>query len=227
MNILSLLLVSWTLSSSLSYAGDSLATDSVMDTVYDENSFSGEALLEFGSLSEDEPRLSSTPEDIRRARLVAVINKSSIGSTSQLMRVYLDGQLIHEWEVSTGREKLETAKSGKVYRTTTPVGYFRPYKIELNHYSNTWKADMPHAVFFNGGIAVHATTHVEDLGKRASGGCIRLAPQNAKTFFQLVKSVGLNQVPTINRNGKTVLSLDGTPITSKNWDVLIIVENRI
>lgn len=226
MKTLSFLILSLILTSTPSHAAVSAETE----TVYDENAAIDYSLLEIGSaLDADatEPTFSSRAEDPSRARLVAIINKSPMGSTSQVMKVYLDGTLIQEWDVSTGREKLETAKSGKVYRTTTPVGYFRPSKIELNHYSNTWKADMPHAVFFNGGIAVHATTHIEDLGKRASGGCVRLAPENAKKFYQLVKSVGFNLVPKIDRNGKTALDQQGNPVMTKNWDVLIIVENRI
>ena len=49
---------------------------------------------------------------------------------------------------------------------------------------------MPWAVFFNGGYAVHGTTDVRNLGRPASHGCIRLHPDNAKTFFRMVQSSG-------------------------------------
>ena len=49
---------------------------------------------------------------------------------------------------------------------------------------------MPFAVFFTGGYAVHATDAVTRLGKPASHGCVRLAPENAATFFKLVSTYG-------------------------------------
>jgi lipoprotein-anchoring transpeptidase ErfK/SrfK len=49
---------------------------------------------------------------------------------------------------------------------------------------------MPFAVFFTGGYAIHATDAVARLGQPASHGCIRLAPQNAAMFFELVKIYG-------------------------------------
>ena len=93
-------------------------------------------LLEIGATA-DEPMLSASEADPSRAKLVAIINKSSIGSSAQTMKVYFEGKLVYEWLVSTGREKLEQAKSGRVYRTTTPIGYYRPTTIELNHFSQT------------------------------------------------------------------------------------------
>ncbi len=63
-------------------------------------------------------------------------------------------------------------------------------------------APMPHAVFFNGGIAVHATSAVGMLGRPASHGCIRLAPGNAATFFNLVARHG---------KGATRIVVHGSP----------------
>jgi hypothetical protein len=197
------------------------------EAAYDESLFS--EMLEISSLeSQDtEKQFSSSPDDIHRAKMVIVINKSTIGSTAQKMKIYIDGTLAYEWKVSTGREKLEKAKSGRVYVTTTPVGYFRPTKLVANYHSNTWKADMPNAVFFIGGIAIHASNHIEQLGQRASGGCIRLAPSNAKALFQLIKKMEIQSVDAINRSGKTALNRAGNPLKVTNRDVLIIVENRI
>jgi lipoprotein-anchoring transpeptidase ErfK/SrfK len=52
---------------------------------------------------------------------------------------------------------------------------------------------MPYAVFIRGGYAIHGTTpgNFSKLGTRASHGCIRLHPDNAKLFNELVKRVGL------------------------------------
>jgi lipoprotein-anchoring transpeptidase ErfK/SrfK len=201
-----------------------MTAPSVRDVMYDEDASVTEFSVE---LNAGEPLLSSTPEDITRARLVAIINKSNIGSTAQTMKVYLDGSLIHEWKVSTGREKLETAKSGKRYVTRTPVGYFRPQRLVKLHKSKTWKADMPNSVFIYGGIAVHASSHTELLGKRASGGCIRLSPENAQTFFNLIKDVGSTEVPNINTKGITVKNKKGEDSLIKTFDALVVVENRI
>lgn len=55
-------------------------------------------------------------------------------------------------------------------------------------------APMPHAVFIHGGVAVHGTQHVSALGRPASHGCIRLAPGNARTFYNLVHQHGLKRV---------------------------------
>lgn len=176
-----------------------------------------------------EVHLSATPEDLHRARVVAVVNKSEIGSTAQTVRVYVDGQLTYTFKTSTGREKHETTASGRRTFTTTPVGYFRPFQVERNHWSHAWHANMPYTVFFNGGIALHATTphHYARLGHRDSGGCARLELKNAKIFYDLVRAAGIHEVNKIARNGKTVLDRDGNPVQIKAYDVLVIVENRI
>ena len=63
-------------------------------------------------------------------------------------------------------------------------------------------APMPNAVFINGGVAVHGTYRTGALGRPASHGCIRLAPANAKTFYNLVHRHGLRA---------TKVSVYGTP----------------
>lgn len=175
--------------------------------------------------------LAINPEDIHRARLVIVINKSSKGESAQTLRVYLDGEPVADaygqtaWPISTGREKTETAKNGDVYRTTTPVGYFRPTHLVTLHVSKKWKAEMPHSVFFIGGIAIHGTGVTDQLGKRASGGCVRTDKANAKKLFNLVRSTAGATVQKINRDGSDALNKDGTPARIKAYDTLIIVEN--
>jgi len=51
---------------------------------------------------------------------------------------------------------------------------------------------MPWSVFFYKGYAIHGTTEIKRLGRPASHGCVRLHPDNAKVFFELVKSKGLD-----------------------------------
>ena len=52
---------------------------------------------------------------------------------------------------------------------------------------------MPYAIFIKGGYAIHGTTpgNFLKLGHRASHGCIRLHPDNARKLFELVNSYGL------------------------------------
>ena len=53
---------------------------------------------------------------------------------------------------------------------------------------------MPHALFFEGGLAIHGTSAIRQLGRPASHGCVRLAPRNAQTLFELVRQHGGAQV---------------------------------
>ena len=86
----------------------------------------------------------------------------------------------YSWKVSTGRTGY-----------STPTGAFQPTWLDIDHVSKTYdNAKMPYAVFFTGGYAVHATDAVSRLGRRASHGCVRLAPQNAALFYDLVKTYG-------------------------------------
>lgn len=100
-----------------------------------------------------------------------------------------DGE-IHNWAISSGR---------KGYRT--PTGTYRPIRLEKKWYSRKYGGNMPNAVFFRGGYAVHATGAIGMLGRPASHGCIRLHPTNAAKFFALVQKHG---------KGGTRIALHGT-----------------
>lgn len=87
----------------------------------------------------------------------------------------------HTWPISSGT-------SG--YRT--PTGTFRPTWTDRMHYSRQWDwAPMPYAVFFNRGVAFHATYATGRLGRPASHGCVRLSPANARALYNLVHKHGL------------------------------------
>jgi lipoprotein-anchoring transpeptidase ErfK/SrfK len=91
------------------------------------------------------------------------------------------------WKVSTGKSGFET-----------PTGAWKPTRLSIDHRSKTYDdAPMPFAVFFTGGYAIHATDAVGRLGKPASHGCVRLAPKNAKLFYQLVRASG-NENATVS-----------------------------
>ncbi len=59
---------------------------------------------------------------------------------------------------------------------------------------------MPYSIFFRGGYAIHGSYAVNQLGRPASHGCIRLAPSNAATLYSLVQSHGAgNTIIVITR----------------------------
>jgi len=90
------------------------------------------------------------------------------------------GTRVYHWKVSTGRTGFDT-----------PTGSFHPTWLDANHKSNQYEdAPMPYAVFFSGGYAIHGTDSVARLGTPASHGCVRLSPQNAETFYELVRTYG-------------------------------------
>ncbi len=101
-----------------------------------------------------------------------------------------------EFKISSGVQGHRTAGSGKC---------FFPDAMEEMHYSSLYNnAPMPHSVFFNGNIAVHATSAANEalLGSPASHGCVRLSRINAATVFDLVRA---------NGKGNTAICVQGVP----------------
>jgi hypothetical protein len=129
---------------------------------------------------------------IRDNRLVIVINKAARGAEAQTMKVYENGIEVLTTKVSTGKEERVTATSGRTYVSTTPLGFYRPTKMYTDYLSYTWNAPMPNAVFFIGGIAIHATgtSNYSKLGSRASGGCVRTTLEDSKKIRELVMESG-------------------------------------
>ncbi|MET3612335.1 lipoprotein-anchoring transpeptidase ErfK/SrfK [Rhizobium aquaticum] len=109
--------------------------------------------------------------------LVAQVNLSK-----QTMTITENGFVRYEWKVSTARRGY-----------STPVGSYSAKSLDIDHRSRKYhNSPMPYSVFFKGGYAVHGTNEVRNLGRPASHGCVRLHPQNAATFFSLVKDAGLS-----------------------------------
>ena len=103
-----------------------------------------------------------------------------IDLTSQRMRVDVDSGALHVWPVSTGRRGYPT-----------PRGRFSPIRLEAKWYSRKYdNAPMPHSIFFHAGYAIPGTTEIRNLGRRASHGCVRLHPDNARILFDLVRQYG-------------------------------------
>jgi hypothetical protein len=121
-----------------------------------------------------------------------------IDKEAQRMSVSVDRVQQYDWAVSTGR-------TGRL----TPDGEFKPFRMEADHYSKEWDdAPMPHSIFFTRrGHAIHGSYDVKKLGTPASAGCVRLAPANAATLFQLVKDTGLNNVKVVIAGEEPTISV--------------------
>ena len=111
-----------------------------------------------------------------------------IDKSAQQMTVSQDGAQLYAWPVSTGQRGYDT-----------PSGEFKPFRMEKEHYSREWDdAPMPHSIFFTTrGHAIHGTEHVRNIGRPASHGCVRLAPENARVLFGLVKQEGMANVRVV------------------------------
>lgn len=116
-----------------------------------------------------------------------VTGKPSVTATVSLSRQIMVVNVVDKVGVArTFMWKVSTGKSGY----TTPTGAWNPTWLSRDHWSKTYDAPMPFAVFFHRGYAVHATDAVAKLGQPASHGCIRLHKDNATMFFELVKNYG-------------------------------------
>jgi lipoprotein-anchoring transpeptidase ErfK/SrfK len=114
-----------------------------------------------------------TGGQIAHAGLLIQIDKSS-----QSMTVTVDGEQRYNWPVSTGGNEYDT-----------PSGTFKPFRMEIDHYSDEWDdAPMPYSIFFTQtGNAIHGTYEVRHLGHAVSHGCVRLSLKNAAALWKLVK----------------------------------------
>jgi len=116
---------------------------------------------------------------------------AEIVKSTQILYLYIEGELKDSFEVSTGIRKYETPNLN--LKPAGPV--FTKYssrKYPGGNYKGL--GNMPYAVFLRGGYAIHGTTpgNFTKLGTKASHGCIRLHPINAKIFYELVKIIGLS-----------------------------------
>lgn len=182
-------------------------------------------------------------EAVRNHRLVIAINKANKGSEAQTLRMFENGVEILKTKVSTGKEERVKSASGRVYISTTPKGFFRPTKVYRDYLSYTWNAPMPNAVFFIGGIAIHATgpSNYAALGKRASGGCVRVKQEISKEVREKVMETGrgssvgdykvIAEAKGRNRIGNNTVKVpqlardSGNLLQTKvdSWDTVIIV----
>jgi len=110
-----------------------------------------------------------------------------IDLSSQRMTVKVGKKVAYRWKVSTGRAGY-----------STPTGSYRPQRLERSWYSRKYDmAPMPHSIFFRGGYAIHGTTSIRRLGRRASHGCVRLHPGNAARLYSLVRKHGMGNTRVV------------------------------
>ena len=101
-----------------------------------------------------------------------------VDKSAQRMTVTVNGEQVYDWAVTTG---------GRDY--DTPSGTFKPFRMEIDHYSDEYdNAPMPYSIFFTQtGNAIHGTYEQRNLGRPVSHGCVRLSVKNAATLWALVK----------------------------------------
>jgi lipoprotein-anchoring transpeptidase ErfK/SrfK len=105
---------------------------------------------------------------------------AKIDLSSQRMEVYVNGESVYNWPVSTARPGYHT-----------PTGTFRPQALARYHRSTIYSGSpMPYSIFFLRGYAIHGSYETRYLGRPASHGCVRLHPSNAATLYSLVKQYG-------------------------------------
>ena len=133
-----------------------------------------------------------------------------IDKPSQTMTVSVDGAVRYRWYVSTGATGF-----------STPAGTYKPFRMEVMHYSQEWdNAGMPHSIFFTSrGHAVHGSNH-PGLGTPVSHGCVRLTLTNASTLYQLVGARGMGETTVIvkrARSGRPVCPEQGAATEAEGF----------
>ena len=100
--------------------------------------------------------------------------------STQTLTLEVNGWPEGRWAISSARTGYHTPRGSYGVTRTAKVYYSKKYD----------NAPMPNSVFFYGGYAIHGTYHIANLGRPASHGCVRLAPQNAAAFYELVQKYG-------------------------------------
>ncbi len=130
------------------------------------------------------PRDSNTPAESSAQRMQVYLRNGS--SSDQ----YEDWDRTQVWPISSG------IPCGQKIATFTGVYKFNPGRVYRSYYSELFKdANMYETMFLyhsyqNGnptGVAIHGTYATTTLGRRDSGGCIRLHRDNAQCLYTSIK----------------------------------------
>lgn len=140
-----------------------------------------------------------------------------ISKVSQKMTVKVDGDTEYVWPVSTGAAGFET-----------PSGKFKIFRMEEDYFSKEWdNAPMPNAMFFTTrGHAIHGSFYTKSLGRRASHGCVRLAPENAKKLFALVGESGMSNTSVVLKGGFFDFGSNSRSLAQVGNDIDRVVKNK-
>jgi hypothetical protein len=173
------------------------------------------------------------------------VSKAAEGTWAQHLFLFRKNGTMLSFEesfpVSTGREQDEQ------YFTATPTGLF---ELDANRfmpmaYSAKWNdAAMPWSMFLNyayrtdmTGVALHAAVgarELQDIGHRASGGCVRLPLDKADALFHRFQAEERGQVPvfafddvrgTTNVYGIVAGDGAGRVYLADGVRVLVVIEN--
>jgi lipoprotein-anchoring transpeptidase ErfK/SrfK len=191
-----------------------------------------------------------TSEMLGNFELFLYVSKADSGPLAQRMYVFKkqgsgDLNMLYNWPVSTGRETVEFAPNGQRAPSFTPQGYYEldPGRMYKHHVSGQWHTPMPYAMFFNWenhglqtGLAIHSATgeDISLLGKRASAGCVRLAPENAALLFNLIRTDYKGLAPrfaydrrtaSMSNDGLLMHDAQGQLKFSEGYKVLVFIEN--
>lgn len=92
------------------------------------------------------------------------------------------------WVVDGQIQKIVDVRFGKT-ATPTRKGAFKIYWKSRDHFSSIYKVDMPFAMFFDGGIAIHYSADFARRGySGGSGGCVNVRDYNQmKRFFDTAR----------------------------------------
>jgi hypothetical protein len=193
------------------------------------------------------------PEELfRYFELYLYVSKATKGKGEWAQRLFaLERQsdsnlkLVLQFPVSTGLEAPLKAPNGRMLGTDTPPGIFKLDRGRFyeDYRSRQWDAPMPFAMFFEwirggrvSGLAIHGTDEegVKVLGERASHGCIRLDPKDARTLFQLIQSKYRGLVPafrvdpdtkTMSTAGLLQRDESGKVVMTRGYKVLVFIED--
>jgi len=196
-------------------------------------------------------KVSLTKELFENFGMFLYVSKADRGPWSQRMFVFEkqaggDLNLLYSFPVSTGLEVLTPGPNGSLLRTNTTPGYYEldPDRMYWRYHSSQWDQSMPYAMFFNWehggvqtGLAIHAATSkdIAQLGARASAGCVRLHPQNARLLYKLIRSNYRGLAPRFAYDRRTAtMANDGLLMHDKagnlefaeGYKVLVLIENN-
>lgn len=138
------------------------------------------------------PRTSSTATHSSAQRMQVMARN---GASNKLG----DWKRLQTWPISSGRPCLKKDSKGRLYevKIETPTGVYKFDKGRMypEYKSTEWDgADMYESMFLqhqyqNGrtaGVAIHGTYKTDTLGRKDSGGCIRLYRDYSKCLYQTI-----------------------------------------